>query len=466
MSRIGATISGIEQYLLRHLSQVQSQAVDNSIRLATGQLVNSPDDDPAAFYLVSDFEHRLSIIQETKSQVELAAGIGAEMQIALDSVRTNLNTIRELLVGVQDGSIEDVAAAQTQIDAAIEEIDALAETEINGRRYLNGSVGFLVSGRNPAQVNRVDVWTTQDTSISGEVTSAATQATVEYSGNGARIDGDAAFQLTGKRGSATFSVTDEEDLTDVRDRINEASHQTGITASVAGDKLTLTSVDYGEDAIIDVEITSGDFDVTGTPQGSDALVTINGAEMSSDSVDGNRVMFDRNGTRFELELAADFTGTLDTMTVSEGPVARFALTPNLRQITQLALPGIAATHLGDESGRLYQLASDGSLDATGDDTSQAIRVVDEALTRLSLIEGRVDAFADVTVQSSSDLLDGFATTLENTLQQINGVDEEEESLLLAKNQALSANTLAAISILQQQRDSMVGLLQMISGLQA
>ena len=51
--------------------------------------------------------------------------------------------------------------------------------------------------------------------------------------------------------------------------------------------------------------------------------------------------------------------------------------------------------------------SGGSLSGLGGNTSQALRVVDEALGQLTLIEGSVDAFADVTVASAASLLDGL-----------------------------------------------------------
>ena len=55
MSRIGATISGIERFLLNHLANVDEAAIQNSVRLATGEKVNKPSDNPAAFFLISNF---------------------------------------------------------------------------------------------------------------------------------------------------------------------------------------------------------------------------------------------------------------------------------------------------------------------------------------------------------------------------------------------------------------------------
>ena len=112
---------------------------------------------------------------------------------------------------------------------------------------------------------------------------------------------------------------------------------------------------------------------------------------------------------------------------------------------------------------LYELASGGGLDGLGDNTAQAIRVVDEALDQLSLIEGRVDGFANYTVDSSATVLDEFTTTLTDTIDALSAVDEEAETLLLAKNQALASNTISAMSVLQQQQQNIILLIEQIAG---
>ncbi len=93
--------------------------------------------------------------------------------------------------------------------------------------------------------------------------------------------------------------------------------------------------------------------------------------------------------------------------------------------------------------------------------------MDEALAQLTLVEGRVDGFADAAIASSSALLDGLKATLDADDDSIidgNAVDTTEESLLLAKNQALAANALASLSVFDNQRAAMVVLLQRIAGL--
>ena len=95
-------------------------------------------------------------------------------------------------------------------------------------------------------------------------------------------------------------------------------------------------------------------------------------------------------------------------------------------------------------------------------TSQALRVVDDAIARLKLIDGRVQGFSDSTIDSSEALLNGFATTVSDAIININSADLNEEALLLTKNQDLAKNAIASLSLLDDQRALVVSLLQQLA----
>ena len=69
-----------------------------------------------------------------------------------------------------------------------------------------------------------------------------------------------------------------------------------------------------------------------------------------------------------------------------------------------------------------------------------------------------------TVASSSALLSGLQTTLEDAIDDVDAVNEDEESLLLLKNQNLASNALASLSVFQQQQLAMVNLIKQLAGL--
>ncbi|MCA9123102.1 MAG: hypothetical protein H6822_19995 [Planctomycetaceae bacterium] len=479
MSRIGATISGLDQYFLSHLKDVDNEALKSAIRLATGKQVPKPSYDPAAFFMISSFENHLNVVESTKTQVDLAANLGSESQLVLDQTRSNLQSIRDALLLDEDLSLssDDRNIQQATIDAAIIAIRDLARTEINGRRVFDGSSNYTVSGRNSAQIQGVQVFSLGAvTEFSGTVTSAATKILDFYQGaSGGISTGDATFTITGNRGSAVISVTDGESLEDVEARVNASSHLTGIEADInpsLPDRLYFRSLDFGDDALLEIDVNSGAFATTRVSTGQDAVVSINGETISSDQVDGNRVTYAKNGTHvvFEFDVFnfADgipaFTGDFDSVTISDERTQKFALTPDITKRSTFAIQGIHPELLGGISGTLDQLASGGSLSGLGDNTAFAIRVVDEALSKLTVMEGQVDAFADVTVASASKLLTDFSDDIKNTLESISEVNEDEESLKLAKSQTLASSTLSALAIVQQQRFNTLGLLQLLAGI--
>lgn len=468
MSRIGATIGSFEQFLLTQLSRTNQSVNASSFRLATGRKVNFPSDNPSAFLEITSLENELSLLQGVHNNVDAATNIGASLQTTLDELRTQLNTIRTALVADEDNTLTAAQknTNQATIDAAIATIRGLARTSVDGKRFLDGSHDYTYSGKNPSQIKNLDVFSLAgDTVITGSVGTAATQTTIRYTGAAGAINsGDATFTLQGKRGSTTISVTNGESLTAVRDRINLDSHLTGITASVSANQINFTTVDYGDSATITVGVTSGTFTTTSVTAGADAVVTIDGNAISSENIDGNRVTYLSEGVNVAIEFVAGFTGAFSSVTISADNVGQFSLSTRASERIQLALPGLFPETLGGVSGVLSSLESGGSLDGLGTNASQAIRVIDEALAQLSTIEGRVDAFADITVASADRLLTDLETNVEDALVTLNTVDMDAEQLVLDRYTALSDNTVAALAIMQQQQSSMVSLLRKLAGL--
>jgi flagellin-like hook-associated protein FlgL len=471
MSRIGARLSGLERTLLNRLAEANAAATINALRMATGQKINAPSDNPSAFMTLSLLQSRLTTVTAATANVTAASSMISQVQSTLDEIRTQLNTIRTELLQDEDGGLtsEERAEAQANIDAAIQQINDLVATHIEGRRLLDGSADFDISGRNSSQVRQLRVYSTVFGStpmISGTVLAAATQAELLYTGSLGKIADSATFTLSGARGSAEITVTKDEALGVAADRINDKSHLTGVTASVEGDELTLTSVEYGSRIEIAVEVTFGTFDVTGgngdgTANGTDASARINGIDAAN--VDGNQVTINQNGLHFEVEFVPGFAGDFARITVS-GDALSFALSTSPTARSTLAVPGLQPARLGGPSGTLDQIASGGTVSGLDGNTSQAIRIVDEALADLTRVEGSVDGFYNAAITTSSNLLSDLQTDLEDAIAQTDGFDENEESLLLTKNQQLASNAAAGLSILNQQRASVVLLIQQIAGL--
>ena len=157
------------------------------------------------------------------------------------------------------------------------------------------------------------------------------------------------------------------------------------------------------------------------------------------------------------------SGNFDPITV-DGDALTFALSTEVFRRSTLAIPGMQAANLGGLSGSLSELAEGGTLSGLDEKTSQAIRVVDEALGKLTRIEGAVDGFYNAAITSASGLLSDVEDDLEDAIDDVNLVDDTEEAARLAYYQDLAANSVAGLAILRQQRSGIVNMLQQIAGL--
>jgi len=466
MGRIGASLNGIERTLLNRLAEANAAANLNALRLVTLRRINAPRDDPHAFVSLSQLETQRSLVASTLSNVTAASVRVSEAQLAIDQIRTQLETIRAMALEDQDQALtaSQRAANQAAIDAAIEQIGLLATTESGGRRLLDGSADFFVDGLNAEQIEALEVYArgaAPAPTIAGAVSTAATQGSVTYTGASSQTTSAATFTLIGIRGSSVITVANAEPLAEVATRVNLDSHLTGVTASVAGDVLTFTSIDYGSRSGVAIVVDSGTFN-TSAPEaaGTDAVATINGQLLTGN---GNHFAISDNGLVLDVEFVAGFTGYFDTIEIS-GDALTFALSTDLTQTSTLAIPSLLPARLGGPSGALAELALGGAKSGLGTNAPTAVRIVDEVLDFLTRVEGAVDGFATATIDASSELLDAFQAKLTDAIDAIDLVDEEEEALRLAKNQALASNALAALAILDQQRQGILALVQRIAGL--
>ena len=77
------------------------------------------------------------------------------MQVQLGVIRTELLKDEDRTL-----SAAERAAAQANIDQALDEFAALVQTDIDGKRLLDGSADFVVTGRDASQVSGITVYST------------------------------------------------------------------------------------------------------------------------------------------------------------------------------------------------------------------------------------------------------------------------------------------------------------------
>ena len=101
MSRIGAHLSGIERTLLNRLAEANAAATVNALRIATGQKINAPSDDPSAFVTLSRLQTRLTTVTAATANVKNLDGGSAMLFSALT---TQTVSAKRLKHGLRPGS--------------------------------------------------------------------------------------------------------------------------------------------------------------------------------------------------------------------------------------------------------------------------------------------------------------------------------------------------------------------------
>jgi flagellin-like hook-associated protein FlgL len=412
-------------------------------------------------------------VTEAATQAELLY-TGSGSNPAADATITLTGTLGSTAISVSTAeTVADVAekinndSHKTGVTASVETVDGddvLTFTSVDYGTDATiavtvGSGTFETTGGNgDGTANGTNV----EAVINGHTysgTTAAQGAEIRHREKGATFAFDADFNLTGHLGTRSYSALTTKSLDTLAAEIAAESSLTGVTATVDGNDLVLSSTITGQQARVSINVTSGTFDTVDgetSKTGSDAV-------QGSTSVDGNRIAVSQSGFRFEIELAAGFTGSFNPITI-DGGALDFALSTDLDYLSTLAIPGLQPERLGGLSGGLYQIASGGDYSGLDEMTSRAIRIVDEALGQLTRVDGSVDGFYNAQISTSSELLDDLEEDLEDAITQTDGYNEVEETLLLTKNLDLADNALAGLAILCQQRSSIVALIQQSAGL--
>ena len=153
--------------------------------------------------------------------------------------------------------------------------------------------------------------------LNGSITQAAGKAQLTFTGFLGVVNRNSTFTLTGSTGSATFTTTTFQSLSNLATQINAATGTTGVQATVQGDVLTFRSVGVGSTALVQVNVTSGTFPVaggngSGLANGTNAVATINGQTVAAS---GNQFSFSDAVGTYSFTAVQGFTGALSTITV-------------------------------------------------------------------------------------------------------------------------------------------------------
>jgi flagellin len=160
MTRIGANLSAMRS--MDRLFHTNREIRRRLIRLASGKRINRVDEDPAGFSLARGLESRGRSLLQAADNVATARNVLAIAEGAYRAISDILlNIVEKVVQGADDAyNVDQRAAIQGQIDALVDEIDAIVEeTSFNGTQLIDGSFVSKVfqTGPDAGDVLRVDL---------------------------------------------------------------------------------------------------------------------------------------------------------------------------------------------------------------------------------------------------------------------------------------------------------------------
>ena len=471
MARINSNISSITAQ--RQLSTSYRDLNSTLSKLSTGLRINRGRDDPAGLIISERLRSEMGAVNQAIRNTQRASNIIATTEGALDEVANLLRDIQALIVeAANEGALseEEIAANQLQIDSAIESITRISNsTTFGGKQLLNGSLDYVTSGIAASQISDVRVkgaqFGTRDSlPVTVEVTQSAAPAQLFFAGSTIGSQ-SITLEIQGNGGVTTLSFSSNASISTVVSAINSVTDSTGVTATISGATFRVESSEVGSRQFVSVRALGGATfqmeDAGGNPKtresGRDATATLNGALTTGD---GNRLSLKTSTLDIEVNLADTFgTGTA-SFTITDGG-ALFQVGPSVNTNLQVGIgvQSVAASRLGSEElGFLSQLQTGQAFSLASGNFLDAQKVVDEAISQVSVVRGRLGAFEKNSLDTNVNQLGITYENLTASESSIRDVDFAFETSRLARHQVLVSAGTTVLGIANQTPASVLQLL--------
>ena len=431
----------------------------------------------------------------TIALADIITGLAGDADFT-DNLDSNISA-GNYTVGDDDGAVIDFAGGvdQESVD------DVITITSLNGGTAFNGNLTFgtsgtvaagevsvVVTGANIAiLVNDSHTYDLADLAdlintelesagYSAELTATAGDGEFDSSSDpavaanltggtndsGTGLAADIVLEITGTTGSEVFSFQAGSTLAQVISAINLVSDSTGVEASNVNGNLSLLSTQYGSKAYVDVNVIQegtgglfGDGLSANRETGTDIAAKVNGVKANGD---GNTLSI--NTSTLDLTLTVDDGDDTDVTFTITGGGALFQLGPDVvsNQQARLGIQSVNTARLGGISGKLFQLRSGGSA-SLATDISTAAKIVDETITQVTSLRGRLGAFQRTTLETNIFTLNDTLANLTDAESAIRDADFAAESASLTRAQILVQSGTAVLSIANSNPQNVLSLLR-------
>ena len=431
-----------------NLGRANTSVAKSVERLSSGLKVNRGADGPAALVISEKQRAQIAGLNQAIENSEKAVSVVQTAEGALNEINSLLVKVRSLSIDSANSGVNDadaLAANQAEITNALDTINRIANnTQFGTKKLLDGSAG--ISGVS----SDADVTFLQATPDTAAGTYAVAVTTVGERGlaqNGTAQTGALAADEILTVNDVTITLNAGLSQTQVVNRINEFTFQTGVIAETNGTNTRLYTKAFGSDADISVvsnvaaAATSSGFGTTAiTDSGVDVIGTVGGTSFTGK---GNVLTATSGAAKgLSVQLAADPSNATATVTGAQGNTTVtdnslvFQIGQNQNQTAKIGISKVNPNGLGlGVTGN--QFSNLNEIDVTSASKAQdALAVIDAAIDDVTNLRGDLGAFQQNTLESTANNL---RATLENTVNAesvIRDTDFASEIAAFTKNQVL------------------------------
>jgi flagellin len=229
--------------------------------------------------------------------------------------------------------------------------------------------------------------------------------------------------------------------------------------------LAFKAVEYGSDEFVSVRALNGttfavvdaNGESTNRAVGTDVDVRVNGIQAVGTGLTAviNTSALD---VTFSLDSAVSDGEALTFSIVGGG--AQFQLGPDVvsNQQARLGISSVNTAKLGGVAGRLFEVRSGGTKDLKTN-VFGAAAVIEEVITQITTLRGRLGAFQRTTLETNIQALSDTLEALTEAESSIRDTDFAKESANLTRAQILVQSGLSVLTIANNNPQSVLALLQ-------
>jgi flagellin len=457
----------------RSLSKANTGLSTSLQRLSTGLKINTGADDPAGLIASQNLQAEQTGINQAIDNANRANNVIGTAEGGLNEVSNLLNQVEGLVnqsANTGGLSTAEISANQLQVDSILSTINRIAgSTSFDGTQLLNGNLSYTTSSVATSAFTTLDV---NSATLPNNVTkavvvqvtnSAVGDLTYTAVGTSAIAGSSVTLQIAGNNGTQQLTFAASSSLSEIATAINGITAETGVVASASGLTLDFKASNYGSSQYVSVSSVTAPFAVTGghsgKAYGTDASVKVNGAAAQAS---GTNVSYRDGNLDINFQLSTGLNaGQTKTFGITGGG-AQFSLGAkvNAQGLASIGIQDVSTGGLGDNNiGFLSSLASGGANSLQSSNLAQAQKIVDEAITQVSTLRGRLGAFQKFTLASTINNLGVASENAAAAQSAITDTNFAQETANLTRSQILQQSATTVLSQANSQPQNALTLLK-------